>query len=56
MGNARNRECFLRMEMLRHLQKMSVNFNARKTGDLMAFAVNDIGAVRMSFDRASPSF
>ncbi|MGI6571687.1 MAG: ABC transporter ATP-binding protein [Caldicoprobacterales bacterium] len=50
MGNARNMECFLRMEMLRHLQKMSVNFyNARKTGDLMAFAVNDIGAVRMSF-------
>ena len=50
MGNARNMECFLRMEMLKHLQKMSVNFyNYHKTGDLMAYAVNDIQAVRMSF-------
>ena len=50
MGNSRNMECFLRMEMLKHLQKMSVNFySRRKTGDLMAYAVNDIGAMRQSF-------
>ncbi|HHY83388.1 MAG TPA: ABC transporter ATP-binding protein [Clostridiales bacterium] len=50
MGNARNLECYLRMEMLRHLQKLSVNFyNRHKTGDLMAYAVNDIGALRQSF-------
>ncbi len=50
MGNSRNMECFLRMEMLKHLQKMSANFyNNRKTGDLMAYAVNDIGAMRQSF-------
>ncbi|NLC42819.1 MAG: ATP-binding cassette domain-containing protein, partial [Clostridiales bacterium] len=50
MGNSRNMECFLRMEMLKHLQKMSVNFySRRKTGDLMAYAVNDIGAIRQSF-------
>lgn len=50
MGNSRNMECFLRMEMLKHLQKMSVNFySSRKTGDLMAYAVNDIGALRRSF-------
>jgi len=50
MGNARNMECFLRMKLLKHLQRMSVSFfNARKTGDLMAYAVNDIGAVRQTF-------
>jgi ATP-binding cassette subfamily B protein len=50
MGNARNMECFLRMKLFRHLQQMSVNFyNNRKTGDLMAYAINDIGAVRQSF-------
>jgi ATP-binding cassette subfamily B multidrug efflux pump len=50
IGNSRNMECFLRMEMLKHLQKMSVNFySSRKTGDLMAYAVNDIGAMRQSF-------
>ena len=50
MGNARNMECFLRMKLFRHLQQMSVDFyNNRKTGDLMAYAINDIGAVRKSF-------
>ena len=50
MGNARNMECFLRMKLFRHLQQMSVDFyNNRKTGDLMAYAINDIGAVRQSF-------
>ena len=50
MGNARNMECFLRMKLFEHLQKMSVSFyNSRKTGDLMAYAINDIGAVRQTF-------
>jgi ATP-binding cassette subfamily B protein len=50
MGNARNMECFLRLKLFEHLQQMSVNFyNNRKTGDLMAYAINDIGAVRQSF-------
>ncbi len=50
MGNARNMECFLRQKLLEHLQKLDVTFyNNRKTGDLMAYAVNDIGAVRQSF-------
>jgi ATP-binding cassette subfamily B multidrug efflux pump len=50
MGNSRNMECFLRLKLFQHLQKMSVNFyNNRKTGDLMAYAINDIGAIRQSF-------
>ncbi len=50
MGNARNMECFLRMKLFQHLQKMSMTFyNSRKTGDLMAYAINDIGAVRQTF-------
>lgn len=47
---ARNLECYLRQKLFEHFQKMSVSFfNKRKTGDLTAYAVNDINAVRMAF-------
>lgn len=50
LGNGRNLECFLRKKLFEHFQKMSVDFyNNRKTGDLMAYAVNDILAVRQTF-------
>ena len=50
MGNARNLESYLRQELFKHFQKLSVEFyNNRKTGDLIAYAINDINAVRMSF-------
>lgn len=50
IGTARNMECYLRQKLFEHFQKMSVSFfNTRKTGDLTAYAVNDINAVRMAF-------
>ncbi len=50
IGTARNMECYLRQRLFEHFQKLSVNFfNTRKTGDLTAYAVNDINAVRMAF-------
>ncbi|MGI6201010.1 MAG: ABC transporter ATP-binding protein [Christensenellales bacterium] len=49
-GNARNLECFLREELFLHLQQMNPHFfNHQKTGDLIAYAINDINAVRMTF-------
>jgi len=54
MGNSRNLECHLREKLLRHFQKLPVEFyNRRKTGDLIAYAINDISAVRMAFGPAS---
>ncbi len=50
IGTARNLECYLRQKLFEHFQKLSVDFfNSRKTGDLVAYAVNDINAVRMAF-------
>lgn len=50
IGNGRNLECYLRQRLFEHLQKMSLEFyTERKTGDLMAYAINDISAVRMTF-------
>jgi len=50
IGNARNLECYLREQLFDHLQKMPVTFfNHQKTGDLMAYAINDLNAVRMTF-------
>ncbi len=50
MGNARNMECYLRQKLFQHFQKMSVEFyNHRKTGDLIAYATNDVSAVRRTF-------
>jgi ATP-binding cassette subfamily B protein len=53
VGNARNMECYLRQRLFRHFQGLPVQFyNNRKTGDLMAYAINDISAVRMTFGPA----
>lgn len=50
MGSARDLEYWLRNKFFSHLETLSPNFyNNHKTGDLMAHATNDIGAMRMSF-------
>lgn len=50
IGNARNMECHFREKLFDHFQKLSPEFyNKRKTGDLIAYAINDISAVRMTF-------
>ena len=50
MGNSRNMERFLRHNLFAHLQKQTPEFfNFQKTGDLMAYAINDINAIRMTF-------
>lgn len=50
MGAARDLEYWLRNKFFAHLETLSPNFyNNNKTGDLMAHATNDIGALRMAF-------
>jgi len=50
MGNSRRMEMFLRRELFTHFQSLSMHFyNHSKTGDLIAYAINDIGAIRMTF-------
>ncbi len=50
IGNARNMECYIREELFSHLQGMPTDFfNHQKTGDLIAYAINDVNAVRMTF-------
>lgn len=52
--NARNLECHLRERLYNHFQKLSPEFyNQRKTGDLIAYAINDISAVRMTLGPAT---
>lgn len=52
--NSRNLECHLRELLYDHFQKLSPEFyNRRKTGDLIAYAINDISAVRMTFGPAT---
>jgi ATP-binding cassette subfamily B protein len=54
IANARNLECHLREMLHDHFQKLSPEFySKRKTGDLIAYAINDISAVRMTFGPAS---
>ena len=54
IGNGRSLECSLREELFNHFQKLSPEFyNTRKTGDLIAYAINDINAVRMTFGPAT---
>ena len=54
IGNSRNLECDLREKLFDHFQKLSPEFyNRRKTGDLIAYAINDINAVRMTFGPAT---
>jgi len=48
--NARTMEVFLREELFKKLQSLPVSFYAnRQSGDLMAYAINDVGAVRQTF-------
>jgi len=50
MGNSRYLENCLRTELFNHLLRLPVEFyQQQKTGDLMAYAINDIGAVRQTF-------
>ncbi|MDR7856527.1 ABC transporter ATP-binding protein [Tissierella sp.] len=50
LGSSRNMECYLRQSLFAHFQTLPVQFyHERKTGDLLAYAINDISAVRMSF-------
>lgn len=54
VANARNLECHLREKLYDHLQRLSPEFyGKRKTGDLIAYAINDISAVRMTFGPAT---
>ena len=51
--NARRMEVFLREELFTKLQSLPVNFFAKqRSGDMMAYAINDVGAVRMTFGPA----
>ncbi len=53
-GSARNLECHLREKLFDHFQKLAPEFySKRKTGDLIAYAINDISAVRMTFGPAT---
>lgn len=50
VGKARDLECFLRDRLFSHLQTLPVRFyNTHKTGDLMAYAINDLHAIRRAF-------
>lgn len=50
IGNSRNLECHLRAKLFKHLQTLPINFyNNNKTGDLIAYAINDIQAIRRTF-------
>jgi len=50
VGNSRNLECFLRQRLFQHFQTLPVQFyHQRKIGDLLAYAINDISAIRMAF-------
>lgn len=49
-GAAVKLECLLRERFFQHLQTLPVHFyHHRKTGELMAYAINDLEAVRMAF-------
>jgi len=50
IGKSRDIECFLRSKLFAHYQKLPPKFyNTHKTGDLMSYVINDLGAVRMAF-------
>ncbi|MDT8717906.1 ABC transporter ATP-binding protein [Clostridium sp. 19966] len=54
IGNARSMECDIRKKLFDHMQKLSPEYyNRHKTGDLIAYAINDISAVRMAFGPAT---
>ena len=48
--NARTMEVYMREELFKKLQRLPVSFYAKqRSGDLMAYAINDVGAVRLTF-------
>lgn len=50
IGNARRLECSLREQYFLKLQSLPVSFfTSHRSGDLIAYAINDVGAVRMTF-------
>ncbi len=50
VGNSRHVECYLRRKLLAHMQTLPVSFyNNHRTGDLIAYAINDINAIRRVF-------
>lgn len=54
IGNGRHMECHLREKLFEHFQGLPPEFyNRRKTGDLIAYAINDINAVRMTVGPAN---
>lgn len=47
-GTSRSIETDLRLDYFQKLEQLSTNFyNEQKTGDLMAYAINDLNAIRM---------
>lgn len=54
IGNGRSMECYLREKLFDQFQRLSPEFYShRKTGDLIAYAINDINAVRQTFGPAA---
>ena len=54
IGNARKLECDLRAGLFHHFLLLSPSYyHHKKTGDLLAYAINDISAVRMTFGPAA---
>ena len=54
IGNCRSLEVYLRDNLFKHMQTLPVSFYSdNKTGNLVAYAINDVQAVRMTFGFAS---
>ncbi|NLY18552.1 MAG: ABC transporter ATP-binding protein [Clostridiaceae bacterium] len=50
VGNCRHVESYMRRNLFAHLQSLPVSFyNNQRTGDLIAYAINDINAIRRVF-------
>lgn len=48
IGNGRELEIWLRNQLYDHLQKLPISFyGTHRSGDMMAYAINDVNAVRM---------
>jgi ATP-binding cassette subfamily B protein len=50
VGNCRHVESYMRRKLFAHLQSLPISFyNNHRTGDLIAYAINDINAIRRVF-------
>ncbi|NJD02698.1 MAG: ABC transporter ATP-binding protein [Ruminiclostridium sp.] len=50
IGNCRSLEVYLRDHLFKHMQTLPVSFYSNnRTGNLVAYAINDVQAVRMTF-------